>query len=437
MSGSSPGGLGGSGGSAGSGRSSTTPVAPSVRRSKSSDSLVAQHAHLPPGSSSLSSTSMPAIRSSPSSRPPPPASTPSGTFRATRSGEYAAVTLPRRESPRPPKLEVDFGLMTPATRVVEEILGLIPGEKLLIVHDKTNFDIARAFEQAAETLGAKVERIDLEAMAPRPWISLPTSVVMKIRGAQASALAVRHEDGEYELRSSFVHTATASRLRHVHMVGLSRRVFQASMVTPCTKIFDLLRKVRTAMRPTSRISVRSASGTNLEIDMAPHLRWMDNGSPIRPGEWATLPFGSVVSSPANVNGVYVADASISGPMGTRRGLLAARPARITFENARVRKVESSDSELREHIEKFAAEGQGRDRVGMVVVGANVGLMPPVGEFIHDEHTPGVHLGLGENFASVTGATWATQGQLAFAMASADVDVDGSALIRQGRYVRFV
>jgi leucyl aminopeptidase (aminopeptidase T) len=327
--------------------------------------------------------------------------------------------------------------MTPATRVIEEILGVIPGEKFLVVHDSANLDIARAFEQAGEVRGAKVERIDLETLGTRPLIALPAPVALKIRSAQASALAVRSEDGEYALRASFVQTAMAARLRHVHMVGLSRRVFQASMVTPCSRIFELLRKLRTGLRPSSKISVRSSAGTNLEIEMAPHLRWMDNGSAIRPGEWATLPFGSLVSSPANVNGVYVADASLSGPMGMRRGLLSSRPARLTFEGSRLRKVESSDSELREHIERFAGEGQGRERVGMVVLGANVGLMPPTGEFIHDEHTPGVHLGLGENFASLTGATWSAQGQLAFAMASADVDIDGVALIRQGRYVRFV
>ena len=64
-------------------------------------------------------------------------------------------------------------------------------------------------------------------------------------------------------------------------------------------------------------------------------------------------------------------------------------------------------------------------------------MAPLGEIIHDENMPGVHLSLGETFQQRTGATWAAHGQLAFAAGELDVDLDGQPLVRHGRYVRFV
>jgi leucyl aminopeptidase (aminopeptidase T) len=158
---------------------------------------------------------------------------------------------------------------------------------------------------------------------------------------------------------------------------------------------------------------------------------------VRAGQWIKVPYGAQVTSPASVIGTYVADAAMSGALGARRGLLSARPVRLTIEAGRVRSVESHDAELKSYVEKFIAEGQNRDRVGLLNLGANVGIVAPIGELIHDEQMPGVHLALGEPMATQSGATWTAHGQLSFAMADADVDLDGVPLIRRGRYVRFV
>jgi leucyl aminopeptidase (aminopeptidase T) len=229
----------------------------------------------------------------------------------------------------------------------------------------------------------------------------------------------------------------AARAKHIHMVGVSQRAFSAAMASPVSRIFDLMTSLKNAMRPTSRLVVRSAQGTNIEIEMAPHLRWFPNGHVVRAGQWINVPHGALVTSPASVNGVYVVDASIGGALGARTGLLASRPIRIVFDGGRVRSVDCRDTALRQYVERFVSEAPGHDRVGLLSLGANIGIVSPNGEILHDEHMPGAHLGLGDNFASQTGATSTSHGQLAFAIAECDVDLDGTALIRRGRYVRFV
>jgi len=335
------------------------------------------------------------------------------------------------------RVTIDFGLMTPAARVVEDLLVVVPGERVVIVHDVANAEISLAFEHAAVERGATVERIDLEGMVPRPWSSCPASVLAALSSASATLVTVSNEEGEYDVRHALVMAAVAARARHIHMVGVSRRAFVGSMMANCARVFDLIHALRAAVRPTAKILVRTAAGTNVEIDMAPHLRWFANGNAVRPGQWMNVPYGSLVTSPASVSGTYVADAAVGGGLGAKHGVLSRRPIRLTLEAGRVKGIECPDSTLRDYAARFVAEAQGHDRVGLVSIGTNLGILSPLGEIIHDENMPGVHLALGEPFPTRTGATWTSHGQLAFALSDSDVDLDGQPLIRHGRYVRFV
>ena len=154
-----------------------------------------------------------------------------------------------------------------------------------------------------------------------------------------------------------------------------------------------------------------------------------SGSTSRSARWST--------SPHAANGVFVADAAVGGGTGARTGLLARKPIKLTFEGGRLKGVDCNDLTLKRYVEGFASSGANRDRLGLVSLGTNLGILTPLGEIIHDENLPGIHVALGEPFAAQSGATWSAHGQLAFAAASTDVDLDGAPLIRLGRYVRFV
>lgn len=374
-----------------------------------------------------------------SSKPPPPSS---------RPGADAAPGSSRPTSSRPPPsprtraalvshAELDFSLITPASRIIGDLLGIAREDRVLIVHDAEHRPVARAFAYAAGEAGASVERLDLAASTPRPWRTCPEPLLDAIKSASATMLIASMEDDEMEMRRAFVAAATSARAKHVHMIGASLRAFIASASTSTQRIFDLMEKLQRAMRPSTHIAVRSPSGTDLDIQMAPHLRWFSHGERVRAGQWMNVPFGALISSPAAVSGTYVVDSAISGAIGVRLGLLRARPLRLTIKNSHVTAVDCLDAELRRHVQRFIDSGQNHGRVGLVSLGANLGMISPLGEFCHDEHMPGAHLSLGETFARQTGATWSGHEQLAFAMADADVDLDGEALIRRGRYVQFV
>ena len=332
---------------------------------------------------------------------------------------------------------IDTGLSTPAQRVLEELVQLDRNERVAIVHDRANEAIANAFELAALERGARVVRVDAESLMPRPWARCPQEALDAAASSDATIFVTTNEEGEYDARHTFVTTATGARARHVHIVGSSRRAIIGSLVTNPQRIFDLLTALRAALRPTSRLQVRSLAGTLLEVEMAPHLRWFPMGNPLQRGQWLNVPYGALVSSPASVTGTYVVDASMGGGLGSRLGSLSNRPIRITFDGGKVKAVECRDATLESYVKKFLGDGMGHDRVGLIRLGANIGVAAPLGEFLYDEVMPGVHLSLGDPLAPRTGAHWNSHGQLPFAIADADVDLDGEPLIRHGRYVRLV
>ena len=377
----------------------------------------------------------------PNTVPPPSSHAPgSGPSSHVSSSNHPAQNTPVSFPPPgslPGSNRVDFGLMTPAARVVEELLCVEPDEHVVIIHDEANAEVAAAFEHASEERGAQVERVSWGTPFERPIAGCRDELLSAVRRAAATVLAVSWEEGEYDARFALVTAAAAARTRHVHMIGVGRRAFLASMMASTGRVFDLLHALRATMRPTSRFLVRSHAGTQIELEMAPHLRWFANGQVVRAGQFINVPFGALITSPASVTGTYVADAAMGGAFGSRVGLLEGRPVRLTIEAGRVRRVECRDIAVKRYVESFLADAQGHDRVGLVSLGANLGILSPLGEIVHDENMPGLHVALGEPFPARTGATWTSHGQLAFASGGADVDLDGEPLIRRGRYVRFV
>lgn len=339
----------------------------------------------------------------------------------------------RRDTSR----NIDFGLMTPAARVVDEILAIDWDERVLVVHDHNSEQIGRAFEHAALERRAIVERIDWEGLAPRPWQGCPAPILEALAASAASILVVSTEEGEYDARHAFVAAVAASRVRHVHIVGTSRRALLGSITASSSRVFELTEMVRKQMRPQTKLVARNPAGTSLEVEMAPHLRWFKNGDVVRAGTWINVPYGALVTSPHTANGVYVADAALGGGLGAKVGLLTARPIRLNIEAGRVRSVECPDMALKSYVERFIADGNNRDRIGLLSLGTNIGIQSPLGEIVHDENMPGLHVALGDAFGARTGATWSAHGQLAFAHTSGDLDLDGEPIVRSGRYVRFV
>jgi len=153
---------------------------------------------------------------------------------------------------------------------------------------------------------------------------------------------------------------------------------------------------------------------------------------IRPGRWEHLPSGALLTHPAAVNGIYVADASIGNELGAAAGLLERAPVRFEIEQGVCRAVRCSDHSLDRHLTDFMHREASLDRVGLAILGTNVGLHAATGEISSDQNLPGIHLGFGATHPELTGATWNARAQLTVAAGASDVDLDGVPIVRSGR-----
>jgi aminopeptidase len=360
--------------------------------------------------------------------------------KAERPVTARPVKTPRPTS-RPPSSsslrlpDVDFELVNAARRITEGALGLAPGEHIVIVIDRARHDLGMTLYEVARLMKARATLVMLEDLGTRPLRHIPEKLNAVLAEAQASVLLAGFEEGEQGMRVELVvELVRRLNLRHAHMIGVTRQSMLSGFSVDPTRVLDATRAVRMRLRPDSVLRLRTAAGSDLEVKLSPAHRWMEHVGVIRPGRWENLPSGELVTTPATVSGVYVADASMGGHFGQAAGLLAGKPVRLEVEGGVFKGARCADVALQLEVERFLKAEHNGDRVGAIGLGTNVGIHDAIGDVSCDQNMPGLTLGFGSTFADQTGASWNARTQITFTCSQADVDLDGAPLVRRGRYI---
>jgi leucyl aminopeptidase (aminopeptidase T) len=318
--------------------------------------------------------------------------------------------------------------------VVEGALGVVRGEHVVLIVDRSRRDVGSALLEVARDIGADPIVHEIESHGERPLRQLPDSIRSAFGRAQASLVNIAFEDGEIGMRHEILEAVRILSLRHAHMIGVSRRSLIAGFSVDHARILTTTRAVRTRLRPDSLFRVRTPAGTDLEVRLDPSMRWLEHVGAIRPGKWENLPSGKLATCPGSVRGVFVADASMGGQHGQEVGLLERAPVRIEVEGSMCKSVRCIDRTIQREVETFLQREHNLTRIGGICLGTNVGILSPTGEIVADQNLPGLHVTFGSAAADQTGAKWSTRAQLPLAGAGGDVDLDGAPLLRAGRYM---
>lgn len=341
----------------------------------------------------------------------------------------------RTPTPRPVAALTDPDLLLPAQRVMHGALSLAPDERVVICVDAERRRLGEALASAARDRRAIPVVFELEALGARPLPVMPPALRRELEQAQASVLLIGvTRFPEVALRTDWIEVVARVGLRHAHMPGLGRRGFALGFGADAARVASAVSDLRARVRDARRIAVQSLGGTRLEIELSPDFRWKEAAGVIRAGRPENLPGGHLSTHPASVDGTYVADASLLGPAAGPEGLLGARGVRFSLRQGRCVGVECSDAALRALVERHLASEPDLDRVGQVIVGANLGIASPIGEPLFDQSAPGLHLVFGFTLARETGARWSSRGILTACGAYADVSVDDRPVVSRGRVV---
>lgn len=332
----------------------------------------------------------------------------------------------------------DEDLRNAAKMLITTALRVAPNERFVAVGDLESAPLLATLEAAAREAGAEVAALRLDLLrsystnhtGERPHKVLPDAVRRAMLSAQASAFIASALHGEGSMRDQLLHIVGACSIRHAHMPGISQVAFAAGLAVDYERVRQLGKTLETRLDGAHVLTAESNDGTHLSVRLGPH-RWVKTLGRVRPGQAVAFPAGSLIACPETVNGTFVADASVGEFFGAREGLLRD-PVTFEIEDGRVTNVRAPNNPfLVKDIEAMLRVAPNSDRVGLAILGVNVGIGSPTGEVSVDRHRPGLHLVFGDPQAKSTGAEWSARTSFAACQTASAVSVDGDLVIEDG------
>ena len=324
---------------------------------------------------------------------------------------------------------------TGARNAVRTCLNVESRDRVALIADRSRADIAEAIGEESRATGAQVTAWTMEEWVERPAREFPPALADEIIAFRptVSYFIAEGQAGELGFRMPMLRLLSKRlECRHGHMINVDRSLMLDGMTVDYEEVHRVTRRVHEIVRHASRIDVSTRLGTELSAIFSSRHRWVPcDGRYWEPGQWGNLPEGEVFTAPVSVEGLLVGE-ELGDHFTARYGMLE-EPVRLRVRGGRAVAVElPGHPGIRAELEAYLAQSPNSDRAGEFAIGTNVGLTRIVGNFTQDEKFPGVHVAFGDPYGEETGADWECPSHLDVLASRADVWVDGSQLMRDGR-----
>ena len=325
-------------------------------------------------------------------------------------------------------------LIPGARNAIRTCLRVQPVERVSIVTDRETEEIAASLADQVREVGAPCDTFIMEDYGPRPMLELPAPIRAALERADVSIYAGQPKEGELAFRRALTQIIDRRQIRHAHMVSISHRIMTEAMRANFDDVDAISTRVLERAMKAKRITATSPGGSKLEATFDPTIKWLKTSGIISTSKWGNLPGGEVLTAPARVDGVYVADGVVGDYLCARYGDLQNNPLSVTIENSRIVDVACKRADLVTDFRAYTSTDENSDRVGEFAIGTNIALTDVIGNILQDEKLPGVHIAFGNPYGAHTGATWWSSTHIDVVGTEFDIWVDEQRIMSKGKFL---
>jgi aminopeptidase len=329
---------------------------------------------------------------------------------------------------------LDPELIPGARNAVRVCLRLKPEERITIITDEVSRDIAAALQSEVEEVGSEHAVFVLENYGPRPMSNMPPVILEDLAQSQVSIFCAQSQRGELSSRMEMSAVVNKRRIRHGHMVNITREIMLEGMRADFLEVDELSQRVIDRARRAKRITCKTPAGTDFEADLSSKLKWLKTSGIITPDKWGNLPGGEIFTSPGNTNGRFVVDGVVGDYLCQKYGDLQDAPLTIDVKDNRIVDLQCDDRELLDEFRAYTSTDENSNRVGEFAIGTNTACTRVIGNILQDEKIPGVHIAFGHPYAEHTGADWISKTHIDCVGRDFDIWFDGEQIMERGKFL---
>ena len=329
---------------------------------------------------------------------------------------------------------IDAELVPGARNAIRDCLRLKPNERITIITDEATSEIAAALQSEVEQVGAEHAVFVIENYAPRPLKNMPREILNDLATSQVSIFCAQAKRGELRSRMDMSDVVNAQRIRHGHMVNISRQIMLEGMRADFLAVDKLSQRLVERARMTERITCKTPGGTDFEAELSPSLKWLKTSGIITPDKWGNLPGGEIFTSPKTTRGTFVVDGVVGDYLCEKYGDILATPLTIEVEDNRISELRCDNHELLEEFRAYTSTDENSNRVGEFAIGTNIACTRVIGNILQDEKMPGIHVAFGHPYAEHTGQTWISKTHIDCVGRDFDIWFDGDQIMKSGKFL---
>lgn len=332
--------------------------------------------------------------------------------------------------------EIDFDkeLSIGAEKAINSCLRLKPEERITIITDNDSLEIATSIVSEVKKVGSDYSLMVIEDYVARPTAYMPKPILDDLAKSQVSIFCAQAQAGELSSRIQMTAVVNRHKIRHGHMVNISKRIMKEAMRADFLEIDALSQKLIEKARKARYIKCKSKGGTDIIAEFTHKLNWLKTSGIISVDKWGNLPGGEIFTSPLNVEGLFVVDGVVGDYLCPKYGDLKDTPLFIEIEDSRIKKLTCDNEALVDEFTAYTMTDENSNRVGEFAIGTNIAISKVIGEILQDEKLPSIHMAFGHPYSEHTGADWVSTTHIDCVGIDMDIWLEDEKVMECGKFL---